>query len=105
MARHSVRCDADTERFIPLTDPKIATAFLWLWYYSMSLWKYWGELELPVLAVHGDRSDFVTPDLLAKMKRSMPTLSTFKVAETGHMPMLMSCSETDAVLSFLKSCA
>jgi pimeloyl-ACP methyl ester carboxylesterase len=104
MARHSVRRDADTERFISLTDPKIATAFLWLWYYSMSLWKYWDELELPVLAVHGDRSDFVTPDLLAKMKRSMPTLSTFKIADTGHMPMLMSGPETDTVLSFLKSC-
>jgi pimeloyl-ACP methyl ester carboxylesterase len=65
----------------------------------------WDELKPPVLAVHGDQSDFVAPDLLAKMKRSMPTLSTFKVAETGHMPMLMSCSETGTVLSFLKSCA
>jgi pimeloyl-ACP methyl ester carboxylesterase len=104
MARHSVRRDDETERLISLTDPKIATAFQWLRYYSMSLWSYWDKLEVPVLAVHGDRSDFVTADLLAKMKRSMPTLNTFEVAETAHMPMLMSRPETDAVLSFLKSC-
>lgn len=48
---------------------------------AMSLLNYWDELALPVLAVW-DRSDFVTADLLAKMKRSKPMLNTFEVAET-----------------------
>lgn len=103
MARHSVHLDEETGHVDALIDPKIATAFQLLWYYSMSLWKYWGELDIPVLAVHGDRSDFVTPDILARMKRALPTLETHEVAETGHMPMLMNRPETDAILSFLKS--
>ena len=102
MAHHSVRRDATTSRLVPLTAPRIATAFQWLWYYNMPLWSYWNKLKSPVLALHGDRSDFVTPDLLKRMKRATPALATFEVADTGHMPMLMSRAETNAVLRFLR---
>ena len=103
MADHSVRQEGASGRYVPLIDPKIRTAYQWLWYYSMSLWKRWDNLTIPVLAIHGERSDFVPRDLLGRMKRSQPALRTFEVAETGHMPMLMSRAETDAVLSFLRT--
>ena len=103
MAVHNVRLDPATGRYVPLMDPKVTTAFQWLWYYSMSLWKYWREIEIPVLAIHGAVSDFVTPELLERMRRTMPALETLEIPETGHMPMLMSRRETDTVLSFLQS--
>lgn len=103
MARHSVRVDEESGRVDALIDPKIATAFQWLWYYSMSLWKYWRDLDIPVLAVHGADSDFVTPDVLSRMRRFKPDLATFSVPGTGHMPMLMSRAEGEAILSFLRA--
>lgn len=103
MGRHNVRLDPASKRYVQLMDPKVTTAFQWLWYYSMSLWKYWRDIDIPVLEIHGSQSDFMPPELLARMRREVPHLETLEIPETGHMPMLMSRFETDAVLSFLKS--
>ena len=103
MARHSVRRDPASGRYVMLMDPKVTTAFQWLWYYSMSLWRQWRDLDVPVLAIHGAESDFMPPELIARMRQSMPGLETLEIPETGHMPMLMSRLETDAILAFLQS--
>lgn len=103
LARHSARRDETTGRLVSLTDPNIATAFQWLWYCNMPLWSNCEKLKPPVLTLHSDSSDFVTPDLLVRMKRPTPGLATFEVADTGHMPMLISRAEADTVLRFLRS--
>lgn len=56
---------------------------------------FWQALAMPVLALHGTRSDFVPPDLLRRMKVALPHLQTFEVADTGHMPMLMRDGEVE----------
>lgn len=103
MAVHSVRQDEKTGRYVSLTDPKVGTAYRWFWTYGTSIWTSWEALGMPVLALHGTRSDFVPPDLLRRMKARLPHLQTFEVADTGHMPMLMRDGEVEAIVSFLQA--
>ena len=99
---HALRRDETTGRYMPLIDPKVGTAYSWLWYYQMTLWNYWRRIKTPVLAIHGEHSDFVPQHLLREMKRAVPQLQTHEVAATGHMPMLMSAAEIDVVRTFLE---
>ena len=98
--KFGLRAD-DKGRQVSVLDPKVVTAYGWLWYYQMTLWNYWDEIRVPILAVRGAQSDFVPPFLIKEMKRRAPHMSTYEVADTGHMPMLMSQEEIDAVERFL----
>ena len=100
---HGLREDPDTGRQAPRLDPKVGVAYGWLWYYQMTLWNYWERIKAPILAVRGAESDFVPPHLVERMKRCAPQMTTYEVAGAGHMPMLMSAAEIDAIRSFLRS--
>lgn len=97
---HSVREDRQGG-YIAHLDPKVITAYNWLFYYQMTLWKYWDRLRIPILAIYGEESDFMPAHLVAAMKRRAPQLRTFPVAGVGHMPMLMSDEEIAAVGALL----
>ena len=60
-----------------------------------------GEDQDPILAIHGAESDFVPERLIREMKRRRPQMASHEVAGTGHMPMLMSAGEIDAIICFL----
>ena len=103
MAVHSIRFDHQRGCYVQRLDPKVATAYHWLWYYSMTLWNYWRNIERPILAIHGEQSDFTSQLLIRKMKLAAPQMRSFAVPEIGHMPMLMDQMQIDAVKMFLKS--
>lgn len=100
---HSVRDDVERGCYVPLIDPKVGTAYHWLWYYKMSLWSYWQKIKTPILAVHGANSDFAPPTLIREMKRSAPQLQTYEVEHTGHMPMLMDADQIGVIKAFLRA--
>jgi pimeloyl-ACP methyl ester carboxylesterase len=98
---HGVREDSQGG-YVAHLDPKVITAYNWLFYYQMTLWNYWDRLRIPILTIHGEESDFMPAHLVAAMKRRAPQLRTFPVAGVGHVPMLMSNEEIAAVRSFLQ---
>jgi pimeloyl-ACP methyl ester carboxylesterase len=98
---HSLRYDEARNRYFPTLDPKVGTAYGWLWYYQMTLWQYWEKIKAPILAIHGAESDFAPQRLIQEMKRRTPQMASHEVADTGHMPMLMAASEIDAIATFL----
>jgi pimeloyl-ACP methyl ester carboxylesterase len=98
---HGVRADGQSG-YVAHLDPKVVTAYNWLFYTHTTLWNYWDRLALPVFLIHGEESDFVPGDLVVAMTRRAPQLRTYPIAGTGHMPMLMSDHEIDAVEAFLR---
>jgi len=100
---HAVSKGPDGHSYVSRMDPKIAVAYQWLFYYQMTLWNNWQRIRKPILAVHGEHSDFVPPHLLHAMKRAAPQMQSYRVASTGHMPMLMSAGEIGAIRGFLRS--
>jgi pimeloyl-ACP methyl ester carboxylesterase len=99
---HSVRKDEE-RGYVARLDPKVVTAYNWLFYYQMGLWSYWDQLKIRILAIHGEESDFMPPYLIDAMKRRAPQLETVPIAGVGHMPMLMSAGEIGAVRAFLQT--
>ena len=79
---HSLRYDEARNRYFPTLDPKVGTAYGWLWYYQMTLWQYWEKIKAPILAIHGAESDFAPQRLIQEMKRRTPQMASHEVA--GH---------------------
>jgi pimeloyl-ACP methyl ester carboxylesterase len=100
---HSLRRDEAGNRYVPALDPKVGTAYGWLWYYQMTLWQYWDKIRVPILAIRGAESDFVPEHLIREMKRRAPQMEIHEVAGAGHMPMLMSVEEIGVVSAFLSN--
>jgi pimeloyl-ACP methyl ester carboxylesterase len=99
---HALREDADGKHYVPLMDPKVVTAYHLLLYYQLTLWRYWRKIRIPILAIHGEYSDFVSPALIHDMKLTTPQLQTHRVGGVGHMPMLMSVDEIGPIEAFLR---
>ena len=57
----------------------------------MSIWPIWNAIRCPVLVVRGADSDFLSPDTLARMRRSGPSVSSVEIAGCGHAPILIAC--------------
>jgi len=99
---HSLTYDENKKRYASRMDPKVATAFNMLWYYQIPLWNYFRAVHAPVMSIRGEFSDFVPRHLVQAMQKVKPDLTTFQTPGVGHMPMLMSQPEIDAIQSFLK---
>lgn len=101
ITRHSVSWDEHRERFVLRFDPKIVPSFQMFLYYQMTLWGYWEKIEGPIMCIRGCESDFLPPFLFHDMQRRTRDLQVLEVEGVGHMPMLMSAAEIDAIGSFL----
>jgi pimeloyl-ACP methyl ester carboxylesterase len=98
---HSIQFDENVGRFRSRLDPKVAIAFSWLLYYRIPIWSYFKEIEARVMSVYGELSDFAPRSLIRDMLRWQPCLVTHEVTGVGHMPMLMSKPEIEAIAAFL----
>lgn len=58
-------------------------------------------INLPLMVVRGERSDILTSDCLAEMKRRHPDTQIFEVTNVGHAPMLDEPGVVSALRNFL----
>ena len=77
LARHSVRWNAEHQRYDMLCDPAIAKGFRSPWFYPLNLWAYWEAITVPVLVLHGARSDLLSFALTQEMKKRNRGASVF----------------------------
>jgi pimeloyl-ACP methyl ester carboxylesterase len=101
LTRHSVLWDASQGRHAVLCDPLITRAFGMPWSYSLDLWKYWERIEVPILVLHGAKSDLLSSDLTREMSRRNPSVTVHQFADCGHAPPLMTADQIDVVTGFL----
>jgi pimeloyl-ACP methyl ester carboxylesterase len=65
-------------------------------------WELFGALRgIPLLVVHGEESDLLTPEILARMREARPDLRTVTVPRRGHAPNLDEAEAIDAIEKFL----
>jgi pimeloyl-ACP methyl ester carboxylesterase len=66
-----------------------------------ALWPQWDSLRLPVLALRGETSDLLLPDVLAAMAVRGPRAQCITVAGCGHAPALNVAQHFEWVSEFL----
>jgi pimeloyl-ACP methyl ester carboxylesterase len=99
---NSLKFDEGQGCFVSRMDPKVVTAFNWLWYYQIPVWTYFRNIKAQVMSIRGENSDFAPRGMISEMRRAQPDLATFEVPGVGHMPMLMTDAEISALEAFLK---
>jgi pimeloyl-ACP methyl ester carboxylesterase len=63
-------------------------------------WERFAAIPCPIMVVRGERSDILTPDILAKMMDVQPTIEVVVVPDVGHPPLLDEPGVPDAVAAF-----
>ena len=83
-------------------DPKLGDAFRSSYsFMHFNLWKYWNTIKCPTLTFRGERSSFLTPVTVRKMKERGPGTECIEVPNVGHAPMLNSKSEIQSIKNFI----
>ena len=101
LARRNYREDA-TGTPVAECDPKVGDAARAMPSTALDLWPVWAELgDLPVLAIRGELSDFLSAETFARMQREKPGLAAITVAERGHVPLLDEPECVTAIDAFL----
>ncbi len=84
-------------------DPKIGDAFRKNYsFFNFDLWKYWEEIECPVLIIRGSESTFFPRDVANKMIKSTSDAKLVEIKGTGHAPPLKAPQEIRAIEAFYK---
>lgn len=69
---------------------------------TVDLWPFFGALaEKPLLVVHGQRSDLVTEEAIARMREAAPGAHFVDIPGVGHAPTLSECDAVAAIDQFL----
>ena len=83
-------------------DPKIGEAFRKNYsFFNFDLWKYWDEIECPVLILRGCDSTFFTRDVADKMCQRTSDARLIEIEGAGHTPPLKTNHEINIVENFL----
>ncbi|WP_138934383.1 alpha/beta fold hydrolase [Roseovarius arcticus] len=68
------------------------------------LWELWdAAAQLPLTVLHGENSDLLNADILARMQARAPDMRAVTVPNRGHVPFLDEAEALDAVLAHLKA--
>ncbi|KQS57196.1 alpha/beta hydrolase [Brevundimonas sp. Leaf363] len=69
-----------------------------------NLWPFFSKLARgrPVLLIRGERSDLLSADIAAKMRRKAPGMAYAEIPGVGHAPMLDEAEARAAIFEFLR---
>jgi pimeloyl-ACP methyl ester carboxylesterase len=100
---HSLQWDDLNRHYRVLCDPAITKAFTAPWFYtSLNLWSYWEAIAVPMLILHGAKSDLLSSGLTMEMKRRNERAGLFRFDHCGHVPPLMAPDQIAVVSNFLR---
>ena len=69
---------------------------------AVNLWPYFLAMgNIPVLAIRGETSDLLAPEVFARMKQGMPKLTQVTVPNHGHAPYLDEPEAVQGIDAFL----
>ena len=100
---HSLQWDDLNRHHRVLCDPAITKAFTTPWFYtSLNLWSYWEAIAVPMLILHGAKSDLLSSGLTMEMKRHNERAGLLRFDDCGHVPPLMAPDQIAVVTNFLR---
>lgn len=69
---------------------------------AADLWPLWdAAAKLPLTVLHGENSDLLNTDILARMQARAPDMRAVTVPDRGHVPFLDEAEALDAILTHL----
>jgi len=84
--------------------PAIAKGFKTPWFYApLDLWKYWEAIKVPMLVLHGAKSDLLSIDLTSEMRRRNRRADLFRFDDRGHARPLMTTDHIVVVTDLLEA--
>lgn len=69
---------------------------------EVDLWQLFGDIECPVMVLHGEQSDVLTSEIIDRMQTAKPNLYKIDIPGCGHAPGLHRSEHFDPVIRFLK---
>lgn len=101
ITEHSVTWSDEENVFLTLCDKNIGKAFRNSWFASLNIWKFWDEIPVPILILHGVQSDLLTRQLTDEMTSRNANASVVRFEECGHVPPLFEPHQIEVVRKFL----
>jgi len=101
IAKHSERRKPNGKLGLAF-DPNISLAFRPP-FQDVDLWWVWDKICCPVLALRGERSDVLLPEVVREMARRGPRATVREIPACGHAPALMSQEQIALVESWLET--
>jgi len=112
-AKHSLKLDKATGRYIFHYDPEIKQNFQVLAKLTADIetWSVWAAIRCPVLVLHGRNSDVLTNETCAKMESTSSdsktnngrTVKVIHYEDTGHLPPLVAPEQIEDVYQWLRT--
>lgn len=93
----------DDGRIAAAYDPAIAKAFTAAPIADIALWSIYDAIATPTLLLHGERSDLLTHDTVAEMRRRGPRAELASFADCGHAPSLRRPEQIGAIRNWLEA--
>ncbi|PCK00278.1 MAG: alpha/beta hydrolase [Zetaproteobacteria bacterium] len=106
MAKHNFR-DIPKGKISYAYDEKISRVFKIHPAKSVDLWDLWDKITCPTLALRGEKSFILPPNVLDRMKETATkfTLDTHVFEKCGHVPSLMAPNQIAVIEGWLKNTA
>ena len=82
-------------------DPAIGETFINQPTPTLHLETYWQSIHCPLLVLRGEESDFLPPDIVARMLYHQPNAKVVVIPACGHAPSLMETSQIQVVGEWL----
>lgn len=84
-------------------DPKIGEAFRKNYaFFNFDLWRYWEEIECPVMILRGAESTFFPREVADRMCETTADATLVEIEGAGHTPPLKTTKEINVIESFYK---
>ncbi len=71
--------------------------------FDMDWWRIWRKITCPVLIIHGEKSDILTPSIIQKMRVIHPVTEVVTIPNVGHAPALISDEQHEMIHNWLGS--
>ena len=101
ITKHSVQWDDEAHAFVMLCDKTIGKAFRNSWFASLNIWKFWDQIPVPILILHGIQSDLLTTPLTNEMTARNKNAAVVQFHNCGHVPPLLEKNHINVVRRFL----
>ncbi|MFA6303575.1 MAG: alpha/beta hydrolase [Legionella sp.] len=69
--------------------------------YDVDMWSTWSKIHCPVLVIHGEHSELLTPEIIRRMQRIHELTDVFTIENTGHAPALLEEAEHEVIYDWL----
>ena len=69
--------------------------------FDMDWWRVWRKITCPVLIIHGENSDILTPSIIQKMRVIHPATDVITIPNVGHAPALMNVEQHEMIYRWL----